>query len=85
MAKSKLKWFACHYAYDIPQYADFRVKAKNMADAERKVVAAFRAGKFERVRGEAWGNEEEHRVSVNGVADVLDMPTMQKLCQNTKS
>ena len=38
--------FVISYAYDVPNYADFLVDAKNENEALKKAKAAFSSGKF---------------------------------------
>jgi len=63
-----MKEFLCTFAYDIPHFADFLVKAKNEKHARKIIESALANGKFCRVVGDAYENEENHRVFVSGPA-----------------
>ncbi len=59
----KHKTFLMSFAYDVPHYADFTIKANNEKDAIAKAEAALARGCFEDVVGEeCLSNATEHRV-----------------------
>ena len=63
--KSNKLWL-CSYAYDVPCYRDFVVKAENWAEAERKIGRWLKQDKFANVVAEPhWDNApEQERVFV---------------------
>lgn len=71
--KPKLKRFAMSYAYDVPHYADFIIKASSEEEAERIARRALKAGRFSGVVGHPCiENARLDRVFCNGCAHKLD-------------
>ena len=64
--KSKrLKTFNCSYAYDVPHYAEFSVRASSERQAEAMIKKALKEKRFKNVEGaEAFANVCHERVFV---------------------
>lgn len=64
--------YVISYAYDVPYYADFIVKARSKKAALKKAKEAFLSGRFNEVRGQRDDTTRNARVFVLKNADKFD-------------
>jgi len=81
--------YKCSYAYDVPHYADFAVRAKNEREAKRIIEKALKDKKFDLVTGNAFYDElSDQRVFVSGpvsnAAEAFWETTLEQLIENSK-
>lgn len=77
--------YLCSYAYDVPHYADFTIEAADRKEAEKKIQAALKAGRFQNVECEEPAEiaPVSHRVfvqfKITSAEDTDACPTMAEL------
>lgn len=79
--KNTLKTYICAYAYDMPHYADFVVKARTKSQAQKIINVAVKTGQLKHVEGESDGSSTNERGFVMGLhpAESILKPSLSNL------